>query len=348
MSKVEAVAGARFGADDRVHTAVKIVAIRDALGREGVPAAAALAGTPLDPDAPVTAATRVSLSDILRVCANATRLTSSEHFALHVGCSLHVASYGQYGFGLLSGTNYRGIIDFATRYHLISAPLVSISFEEVQGMAAWVVELIPHPLVDADVYRYILEMQYGQTLTLHRELMGQHFAFDRLDVKWSALSNAKRSAAVLGCHLEFERPRNRFIFQSAWLEKEAHLGNPVTLSEVVGLCDLRMKEIDETVGMTGRVRAALLRTRLLPRSIESVADEFGTTARTLRRRLAVEGTTFRDIQDALRRDLALSFLHEKGRTVEEIAFALGFSDASNFRHAFRRWTSRRPRRSPMN
>ena len=33
----------------------------------------------------------------------------------------------------------------------------------------------------------------------------------------------------------------------------------------------------------------------------------------------------------------------KSRTVEEIAFALGFSDAANFRHAFRRWTNAAPR-----
>jgi transcriptional regulator GlxA family with amidase domain len=40
--------------------------------------------------------------------------------------------------------------------------------------------------------------------------------------------------------------------------------------------------------------------------------------------------------------VALRFLRSTKMTNEDIAFALGFSDAANFRHAFRRWTGKAP------
>ena len=44
----------------------------------------------------------------------------------------------------------------------------------------------------------------------------------------------------------------------------------------------------------------------------------------------------------LRVHIALRYLRETRMTTQDIAFALGFSDAANFRHAFRRWTGRTP------
>jgi AraC-like DNA-binding protein len=66
------------------------------------------------------------------------------------------------------------------------------------------------------------------------------------------------------------------------------------------------------------------------------------SARTLRRKLREEDTSFRQLVDELRRDFALRYLRDTDLTVEEIAETLGFSDAANFRHAFRRWTNTAP------
>ncbi|WP_371747430.1 AraC family transcriptional regulator [Caballeronia sp. Sq4a] len=63
---------------------------------------------------------------------------------------------------------------------------------------------------------------------------------------------------------------------------------------------------------------------------------------TLRRRLKQEGLTLQAIKDALRRDLAISRLADTNETIPEIAAALGFSEPSAFRRAFRKWTGVRP------
>lgn len=64
--------------------------------------------------------------------------------------------------------------------------------------------------------------------------------------------------------------------------------------------------------------------------------------RTLHRRLAEAGSGYHDILDDVRRRLAEEFLRNIGLSIEEIAARTGFSDASNFRKAFRKWTGELP------
>jgi AraC-like DNA-binding protein len=102
-------------------------------------------------------------------------------------------------------------------------------------------------------------------------------------------------------------------------------------------------------GAAGRVRS-LLSTDVAERpSFATVARLLTTTPRTLRRQLRLQNTSFRELADELRVHAALRYLRETAMTMEDIAFALGFSDSANFRHAFRRWTGKAPhefRREP--
>ncbi|MEW5853421.1 MAG: AraC family transcriptional regulator ligand-binding domain-containing protein [Myxococcota bacterium] len=87
------------------------------------------------------------------------------------------------------------------------------------------------------------------------------------------------------------------------------------------------------------VQAALL--ELLPQGLPSmpqVARRVGMSVRTLRRRLADEGTVFDAERERLLKALACQFLEERGRSVEEVAYLLGFSEARAFHRAFKRWT----------
>src|SRR5258708_24092035 len=80
--------------------------------------------------------------------------------------------------------------------------------------------------------------------------------------------------------------------------------------------------------------------------MESVASTLAMSVPTLRRRLEEEGTTFSDLVDGIRKELAEQLLRDPRRTVSEIAFLLGFSHAPAFHKAFRRWTGSTPSEHP--
>jgi AraC-like DNA-binding protein len=77
--------------------------------------------------------------------------------------------------------------------------------------------------------------------------------------------------------------------------------------------------------------------------IKEVARKLGTGPRTLARRLASEGLTFRGVLDALRSDLAKRHLADHDLSISKIAWLLGYSDVSAFANAYKRRTGQTPR-----
>ena len=73
-----------------------------------------------------------------------------------------------------------------------------------------------------------------------------------------------------------------------------------------------------------------------------MARFLGANERSLRRQLRQQGLSFRGLLDELRTQIALKYLRTTKLANEDIALALGFSDAANFRRAFYRWTNKAP------
>lgn len=85
--------------------------------------------------------------------------------------------------------------------------------------------------------------------------------------------------------------------------------------------------------------------RLLPQGEprrEVVAQALHLSQRTLQRRLQEEGTSYQQLLDDTRRELAEQYLGQVSLTLLEIAYLLGFADPSNFFRAFRRWFGETP------
>lgn len=74
-----------------------------------------------------------------------------------------------------------------------------------------------------------------------------------------------------------------------------------------------------------------------------IAADLGMSERTLLRRLAEHDTSFSQMVERLRHDLALKYLSEQNLSLTQIAFLLGYSNQSAFTTACRRWTGRPPR-----
>ena len=77
-------------------------------------------------------------------------------------------------------------------------------------------------------------------------------------------------------------------------------------------------------------------------SSSAVARELGMSPRTLARRLAAEGTSFREVLDRLRQEAAVALLREGRMGIGEIAFLLGYSEPAAFHRSFKRWTGKTP------
>ncbi len=339
----------RPGKSDRVYTPTKLAAIVDAVVAEGVSPVHALAGVGVSLAELVSPDTRVSLQQVLIACGNAIRWTRDASLAFRAGASMHLSSFGMYGFAILSSADFRKTMSFCERYHVLATPLVTLTFREGDGLGVWSVDPIVHTPVDDRLYRFVVDMQMGVILSLMRDVMGPHFSPSEVALAYARPEDMEAVELFGNAKVTFDRPVNAFAFDATWLDASPTLGNRTTYALVESLCDDLIAEMSELAGVAGKVRALLLQDIGRQPSLVSVARKLKVSERTLRRRLAQQALSFRGLLDELRAQLAVRYLRETSMNNDDIADAIGFRDTANFRHAFRRWTGRSPsafRRAP--
>jgi len=295
--------------DDTVYPVAKIALVLDALAAEGVPREDALRRVRLSEASISSPATRVSLNQVIDCCSYAAERSPDPHFAYHTGLRFHVSAYGMYGFAILSSMNYRQTMKFAVKYHQLATPLVTMEFEESDGCGIWQLNPLSHARINARLYKFIVEMQFGIVLSLHRDFMGSPFFVREFQVTYSASSDAS-NAALFGAPVLFGQSANRLLFNSGWLDGTPRLGNEITYSTVVNLCDAQIEEFQFRRGLVGEVRQILMKNLMRPKRFQNVAQNLNMSARTLRRKLREESSSFRQVVDELRRDVAIRYLRE--------------------------------------
>jgi AraC-like DNA-binding protein len=329
--------------DDRLHRPYKVAVLVDALAELGVQPADVLAGTGLVASTLHHPATLVSVRQLLAVIDAARRLTPRPDLALRAGTRVHITHFGMYGYALLASPTPREAVAFATQYRALASPLVGLSFRVDGAEAVWtlsddVLDLGPSP----ELRRFVLEMQVGTLLSLHRDLVGAQVAPAGLRAAYPAPAHAAAYGELLGCPVVFDAPAHELRFDAAWLNHPLALGNPITAAVVRRTCDELLGELQSAAGTAAQVSALLMRSPGQFPDIEAVAAQMYTTSRTLRRRLQTEETSFQQVLDEVRRRLALEYLQNTTMSTDSIAASLGFSDTANFRHAFKKWTGRSP------
>jgi AraC-like DNA-binding protein len=306
---------------EKAYSAAKISAVLDALVAEGVSPVGAFGGADVSLDDLHSSSTRISRHQLIQCYRNAAALSRDPHLPYTIGSSVHLSAYGMYGYAMLCSTDFRRTMEFAVRYHQLATPLATIAFHERDRMGVWTIET---------------------HISLQRDIMGESFQPREISLRYGVAKDFQITPALVGCPVRFEQPTNQIEFDSVFLDAAPKLGNRTTYPSAIALCDDLIADLVSRSGAAGRVRS-LLSTDVAERpSFAAIAKRLKTTPRTLRRQLRLQNTSFRELSDEFRVHAALRYLHETTMTMEDIAFALGFSDSANFRHAFRRWTGKAP------
>jgi len=146
---------------------------------------------------------------------------------------------------------------------------------------------------------------------------------------------------AFGCAVHFGAASCVLEFRAADLALPIPTADPT----VADLCERIATQIAEQQGgsVSIRVRQALMKhlSKGDPRR-ETMASLLCMSERTLQRRLTEEGTSFAELVDGVRREMAQQYFQHSRFSPTEITFALGFSDPSNFYRACKRWFGRSP------
>jgi AraC-like DNA-binding protein len=285
---------------------------------------------------------RIAIDRIDAILRAAITSIGDPAFGLQAARCWHPSELGVLGYAWLSSSTLRTGLERAVRYSRLigerglteiedTAEGLKVRFWARRGNPA----VVPVAAVFSDIAMALLldmcRMNAGAALrpvaaTLLRPKPDPSDAYPRF----------------FGCPVRFGGDENAFVLSA----RDADRPLPSANRQLAALFDRMLVEelarLDKA-DIVSRCRAAVL--EQLPSgegTAEVTARQLHMSPRTLQRKLSEANTTYLQLVDDARKDLALRYIEDPRRSVTDITFSLGFSQPSAFTRAFRRWTGRSP------
>jgi AraC-like DNA-binding protein len=188
--------------------------------------------------------------------------------------------------------------------------------------------------------RHFNEATVSILLAMTREMTGKDIAPVEVMFQHPEPASTAVHRSILRAPVRFGGTQNHLVLPASVLSLPLREADPA-LARVLVVCAQRALERLPPISDGMRICRELVATQLaagnVPR-IGYIAREVGLSPRSLQRILADHGVSFRDVVDDVRKELALVWAASTSEHAAQIAYRLGYADASAFHHAFRRWT----------
>jgi AraC-like DNA-binding protein len=271
--------------------------------------------------------------------------TGDENLGLHLGEAFNLATLGIVGYVLINCQTFEEVLEKLSRYTRLFSQGAKINFSISEGMVfcdCTVVEDLENYLLKQP--RYAIESTFVSLLTATKILTGKSLCLYGVWFQYLSPANTIEYDRIFQTKLQFSMPINRLIFDANCLKWSVLSRNSNLLPFFEQHAEAMLDEMNRTDRYTQQVVKAII-DRLkgeLP-SIDEIAYQLAISTRQLQRELKTEGTSFQQLLDTTRRELALRHLQNPTIPIYDIAFLLGFSEPSAFHRAFKRWTGITPK-----
>jgi AraC-like DNA-binding protein len=293
----------------------------------------------------------LAAGDYIALLAAGAELAGDPHFGLHVGERVRLGTYSVYGLILLACANFAQALEQTQRYEQLAHDLGRSRLEADAGRDGsaglacytWTSHF-------PGATRHLAESVFAGIRSFGSWLAGRPLAPLRLTFAHTSDADPAEYERVLGMVPEFGANAHLACFDAALLAMpvpNADAGMyPVLQQHAERLLQERnnaREDERERHGIVAQVRAAVIRNLANDRvRLASIAAELGLSPRTLQRKLADSGASFQQVLDAARHALAQDYLRQRGLSLADIAFLLGYQEQSAFTHAFREWSGMNP------
>jgi AraC-like DNA-binding protein len=286
---------------------------------------------------------RVKVRSQIKFLEAAAEALHDDMLGFHLARDYDLREIGLLYYVLASSEVLKDALLNASRYSGITNEGVSLKFRASKEAAI----TLDYVGVERQSDSHHIEFWLVSLVRLCRQLTNRRLIPSRIRVAHHRKKTPAEFRSLLGCEVEFGSGVDEVVFPAA-----------VTLLPIASadgyLNRLLMAYCEEALAyraparptLSSRVENAMV--PLLPHgkaNAVEIARRLGMSHRTLARRLSEEGSTFSEIAERLKGDLARRYLRDGDLPISRIAWLLGYREVSAFTHAFKRWTCMTPRQS---
>ena len=273
-----------------------------------------------------------------RIFLRCVERTKCEHFGLLVGQNSGVSVLGAVGYLVQSAPDLRTALRELSAYLHVHDGGAVVTLSEDKPVATLGYAILSDGVECAE---QILDAALAIGFNMLRGLCGPGWQLSGLHFAHARPQDVAPFRKFFGVTPDFDAEQSLLVFEERWLDKALPSADP----QLHALMAQRAAEFE---GANRADLVGLLRRTLKPLvtsadcSLERVARKMGVHERTLGRRLSAEGTSFRKVREDVRLAAACQLLEYTERPAHQVAEILGYSDATAFSRAFRRWSGMAP------
>ena len=235
---------------------------------------------------------------------------------------------------MMSCADLRGAFERLIRYMLILSDALTMTMDEEAGG-----DRISFVLFGGDrpIPRQRIEFISITVITFCRWIIRRDIRPCAVEFAYPAPSDPAPYREAFLCRVSFNAPRHSILFARADMTAPLPTSNPLLADLHERFAGKYLRQFDHAL-TSYRVREVIVR-RLPdgePRR-DKVAGELCMSERTLQRRLETETTSFVQLLDDTRRELADQYLGRLNMSLAQAAYMLGFADQRSFFRACKRW-----------
>jgi AraC-like DNA-binding protein len=315
-------------------------AMVSAIGRGGADTQAFLAALGLSPEALAAEDGRVRSSVIHDAWREGERLTNDPSLGLHAAQHLRMGDLDVLDYVCRSSRSLGECFVHVERYIRVlhDAAVVRLTVDGADATVTYRGLASP-----GGVLRHGAEYIVAAFVLRGRAFTRSNWAPREVWFQHPAPDDESEYRKVFGCPVYFRRESNAILLDRALLDTPVPTADGALHAVLARHANELLARVPESSTVADQVRRLLPEAlRLGTTQVTDLAGQLHLTPRSLQRRLSEEGTSFQQLLDETRRELALRYVHVRGMTIAELAFLLGFADASSFIRAFKRWTGDAP------
>ncbi|WP_348675681.1 AraC family transcriptional regulator ligand-binding domain-containing protein [uncultured Abyssibacter sp.] len=328
-----------FERDDPLIDATHAPAILLDLARDqGLAAQRLLGGTRLEPDAFESAGTRLSAAQWLQLVEQADQALPGHDLAFLFGHRLFPGNQSEVATAWVNAGSLRQALAVLQQAEILASPMLA---PRLRTTDAGVEVQWEDRIGCGHARRFMLEAWCTALTSLVNWLSDR-----RLD--WSYRFRHRRPAYVeqyevhLGSRLEFDAGCDAMTIGQDMLDQAWPRHNESGHRQAMQMLAARLRAQPHRDGFLEMLAAELKRQIRRPPTLEQMAAHLHMSPATLKRKLRLHQSSYQRLVDAVRRDACERLIRDRGFSNEQAATYLNFTDLTNFRRSFKRWTGMTP------
>ncbi len=321
---------------DRLVPAAIIPAILDLAIKNRINVERIFSKAKVDPAIVSHSGTFVSIEQQLQLFDAAYQEMNNPAFGILLGESIQYHSLDLVGQLIATSKNVQEALDELFQFKDLVTPFTTFTLS-TKGQDASLVYSIDSTMVKRNLAVHH-DLVATTIASIANAIMENGLKLKKVCFVHSLPDYAEQYDRVFHAPVEFGCLRNELVFSKSLLQESLLTSYPEYHSGVKALAHEKLKSIESRESLSAKVTYFISRNLgVSSTQLESVAEYFNMTPRTLQRKLKQENTSFVSLRDQCRHARALRDLADPSVEIDVLAENLGFSDTSNFYHAFKRW-----------